>query len=59
MTILRYPRTIDSLLRGTDHLLVVGSEATLKAKRNAGLSTLPKEIRACCKDLASDLKAGR
>lgn len=59
MTTLRYPRTIDSLLRGTDHLLVVGSEATLKAKRNAGLSALPKEIRACCKDLASDLKAGR
>lgn len=59
MTTLRYPRTIDSLLRGTDHLLVVGSEATLKAKRNAGLSALPKEIRACCKDLASDLSAGR
>jgi len=59
MTTLRYPRTIDSLLRGTDHLLVVGSEATLKAKRSAGLSALPKEIRACCKDLASDLKAGR
>lgn len=64
MTTLRFPRTVDSLLRGTDHLLVVSSEAVLKAKpskgkNKGGLSVLPAAIEACCKDLASDLKAGR
>ena len=64
MTTLRFPRTIDSLLRGTDHLLVVGSEAILKAKaskgkKQAGLSLLPAETQACCRELAKDLFAGR
>ena len=59
MITLRHASTTAALLRGADHLLVLGSEAALKGKtRHPGLQGLSPEVQRLVAELLKDLSPG-
>ena len=59
MITLRHASTTAALLRGADHLLVLGSEAALKGKaRHPGLDGLSPEVQRLVAELLKDLSPG-
>ena len=59
MITLRHASTTAALLRGADHLLVLGSEAALKEQaRHPGLAGLSPEVQRLVTELLKDLSPG-
>ncbi len=56
MTAIRFVKTVDALLKGTDTLLVVGSQKVLKEGER--FDQLPEELMRLAVDLATDMSPG-